>query len=80
VLYALLIYDADTVEAPYVLADPETATCVRADAVSDGPFAGPADALRALDVIDVETLDEAIEAASQVPGGTIEIRPLEQRA
>ena len=47
---------------------------------TDGPFAETKEQLGGYYLIDVETLDEAIEAASQVPGGTIEIRPLEQRA
>ncbi len=73
--YALLIYDSDGGGAPYVLADASSATCVRGDVVTDGPYDGAADALHAFGVIEVDTLDDAIEAAGRVDG-TVEIRPL----
>ena len=73
--YALLIYDSDGGGAPYVLASPSSATCVRGDVVTDGPYEGTASALHAFGMIDVDTLDDAIEAAGRVDG-TVEIRPL----
>lgn len=73
--YALLIYDSDAGGVPYVLAGPCSATCVQGDVVTDGPYGGTASALRAFDVIEVDTLDDAIEAAGGIRG-TVEIRPL----
>jgi hypothetical protein len=75
VRYALLVYDADAAGVPYVLASASAATCVQGDAVSDGPYDGTASALRGFGVIEVDTLDDAIEAAGRVDG-TVEIRPL----
>jgi hypothetical protein len=48
---------------------------VQGDAVTDGPYDGEASALRGFGVIEVDTLDDAIEAAGRVDG-TVEIRPL----
>ncbi len=73
--YALLVYDAGADGVPFVLASSSTATCVRGDAVSDGPYEGEASALQGFGVIEVDTLDDAIEAAARVDG-TVEIRPL----
>jgi hypothetical protein len=60
-----------------------TATSVRVRngrrSVSDGPFAETKEVLGGYFLIDVETLDEAIEIAAQIPGtrrGTAEIRPI----
>lgn len=65
------------------LQSPVTAKCVRIregrQIVSDGPFAETKEQLGGYFLIDVASLDEAIEIASQVPGtrrGTAEIRPL----
>jgi hypothetical protein len=47
--------------------------------VTDGPFAETKEQLGGFYLIDVETLDEAIEIASRVPSaryGSIEVRPL----
>jgi hypothetical protein len=78
VRYALLIYDDDA-EAPYVLAATGSATCVQGNVVIDGGYEGVAAGLRAFDVIEVETLDEAIEAAAGHAPAMVEIRPLEER-
>ena len=74
--YALLVYDSAVGGLPYVLASASSATCVRRDVVTDGPYEGTASALHAFGVIDVDTLDDAIEAAARVEG-TVEIRPLQ---
>ncbi len=47
--------------------------------VTDGPFAETKEALGGYYVIEVDNLDDAIEAASRCPGaayGTIEVRPV----
>jgi hypothetical protein len=46
---------------------------------TDGPFAETKEQLGGYYIVDVENLDEAIEAASRIPaarGGTIEVRPI----
>ncbi|MGO2112002.1 MAG: YciI family protein [Pseudoclavibacter sp.] len=61
----------------------DTATSVRVrdgkPVVTDGPFAETKEALGGYYLIDVETIDEAIEWAKKVPivsYGTVEIRPI----
>jgi hypothetical protein len=50
--------------------------------VTDGPFAETKEALGGYYLIDVESLDEAIELAAKLPGakhGTVEVRPVVMR-
>ena len=65
------------------LADVEHATSVRLTEgerlVTDGPFAETKETLGGYYLIDVEHLDDAIEAAARCPGaryGTVEVRPM----
>tara|TARA_R100000027_G_scaffold13062_1_gene9324 strand:- start:982 stop:1356 length:375 start_codon:yes stop_codon:yes gene_type:complete len=65
------------------LQPPQTATCVRVRngkrSISDGPYAETKEHLGGYFLIDVPTLDDAIEVAAQIPGshrGTAEIRPI----
>ena len=47
--------------------------------VTDGPFAETKEALGGYYLVDVDTLDEALEWAAKIPGaryGTIEVRPI----
>ena len=56
-----------------------TATSIRGDVVTDGPFAETKEALGGFYLIDAKDLDEAIDAAARIPGarhGFIEIRPI----
>jgi hypothetical protein len=60
-----------------------TATTVRVrdgeDVVTDGPFAETKEQLGGFFMIDVETVDEALEWAAKLPGaryGSIEVRPV----
>jgi hypothetical protein len=49
---------------------------------TDGPFAETKEQLAGLYVVECESLDEALECASRLPGarlGTIEVRPVEFR-
>ena len=51
--------------------------------VSDGPFAETKEQIAGFDLLECADLDEAIEVASRHPVariGTIEVRPLQQRA
>ena len=83
--YALLIYgDADAPEGALRLEPAATATSVRVRGdetlLTDGPFDDEA-ALAALAVIDVESLDDAIERASVIAAartGAIEVRPIHE--
>jgi hypothetical protein len=62
---------------------PHTATCVRvrdgARTVTDGPYTETKEQLGGYFLIDVATLEEAIDIAARIPGshrGTAEIRPI----
>ena len=68
------------------LQDTSTATSVRVRAgetlTTDGPFAETKEVLGGYYLIDVETLDEALEWAAKVPSaryGHIEVRPIVMR-
>jgi hypothetical protein len=61
----------------------ETATTVRVrngeTLTTDGPFAETKETLGGFYLVDVDTIDEAIEWAAKIPGalyGSIEVRPL----
>jgi hypothetical protein len=61
----------------------ETATSVRVregeTLTTDGPFAETKEVLGGYYLIDVETIDEALEWAAKLPGswyGTVEVRPI----
>lgn len=64
---------------------PEQATTVRVQdgqlAVTDGPIAGPKDAIGGWLVVEADNLDAALEIAGRVPaarlGGAIEVRPVQ---
>ena len=65
------------------LQEPDTATTVRIRqgkrTTTDGPFAETKEVLGGYYLIDVETLDEALEWAAKLPGswyGTVEVRPV----
>jgi hypothetical protein len=65
------------------LQDTSTATSVRVRGgetlTTDGPFAETKEVLGGYYLIDVESLDEALEWAAKIPGagyGTIEVRPI----
>jgi hypothetical protein len=65
------------------LASPRDATTVRLQGdetlVTDGPYAEVKEALGGVFVLDVGSMDEAIEYAAKIPGaehGAVEVRPL----
>jgi hypothetical protein len=69
--YSAWLAERGRMQAGDALADVEHAT--------NGPFAETKETLGGYYLIDVEHLDDAIEAASRCPGaryGTIEVRPL----
>ena len=56
-----------------------TATSIRGDVVTDGPFAETKEALGGFYLIEAADLDEALELAAACPGalyGSIEVRPI----
>src|ERR1700747_555855 len=65
------------------LQDTSTATSIRVrdgeTLTTDGPFAETKEVLGGYYLIDVETLDEALDGGAKIPGaqyGTIEVRPV----
>jgi hypothetical protein len=65
------------------LAPPRDATTVRVQGdetlVTDGPYAEVKEALGGVFVLEVESMDDAIEYAAKIPGaehGAVEVRPL----
>jgi hypothetical protein len=65
------------------LASPSDATTVRVreheTLVTDGPYAEVKEALGGVFILDVASMDEAVEYAAKIPGaehGAVEVRPL----
>lgn len=63
------------------LAGPETATTLRADGVTDGPFLDVKEVLLGFCVIEAPDLDAALDIARGNPllcqGGALEVRPID---
>ena len=80
--YTEALVDADAYVSGEALQGPDTATTVRqsggSSAIVDGPFAELKEHLGGYYLIDVDTLDEAIEWARQLPVGEggVEVRPV----
>jgi hypothetical protein len=81
--YTQELRDKGVMVAGDALQPTSSATTVRVrdgeQLTTDGPFAETKEQLGGYYLIDVETLDEAIEWAAKIPGarqGTIEVRPL----
>lgn len=81
--YTAAMQEAGVMLAGDALQPTATATSVRVregkDTVTDGPFAETKEVLGGYYLLDVPSLDEAIEWAKRCPGasyGTIELRPL----
>ncbi len=81
--YSRWLDEKGWMKAGDALQDIDQATSVRLSGgerlVTDGPFAETKETLGGYYLIDVEHLDDAIEAAARCPGakyGTIEVRPL----
>ena len=60
-----------------------TATSIRGDVVTDGPFAETKEAFGGYYLLEADDLDTAIELAARIPaarmGGAIEVRPVVER-
>ena len=61
------------------LKDAQTATTVRNDVVTDGPFVETKEVLGGFYLVEAEDLDEAIDIAKHVPArfGGVEVRPIQ---
>jgi hypothetical protein len=77
------LHNSGKMVAGDALQETSTATSVRVrdgeTLTTDGPFAETKEVLGGYYLIDVETLDEALEWAAKIPGaqsGTIEVRPV----
>ena len=77
------LQEKEWLRAAAALQDVDTATTVSVNdgtrVVTDGPFAETKEHLGGFYLIDVPSLDDAIEAAARLPGartGKIEIRPI----
>ena len=68
--------------AAVVLEDATTATSIRGDVISDGPFLESKEVIAGLYVLDAPDLDVALATAGRNPilrqGGGIEVRPIEE--
>lgn len=66
--------------AAFALEDPHTATSIRGDMITDGPFLEAKELIAGVYVIDVPDLDAALAVARQNPilrqGGGLEVRPV----
>jgi len=64
--------------AGLALQPPETATAIRGDLVTDGPFVETKEVLAGVFVIEARDLDHALELARMTPvvDGGVEVRPL----
>jgi hypothetical protein len=67
--------------AAFALEDPYTATCLRGDFITDGPFLEAKELIAGFYVVDVPDLDAALALARQNPilrqGGGLEVRPVD---
>jgi hypothetical protein len=74
------MYDDKRVQSGAHLKPADTATVVREDLVTDGPFADTKEIFGGFFLIDAENLDAALEIAKRVPaqrfGGAVEVRPI----
>ena len=83
--YTRRLIDSGAYVAADPLQPPQTASTVRIrngeTLTTDGPFAETKEWLAGYYKVDVESLDDAIEWASQIPsvrvGGSIEVRPVQ---
>jgi hypothetical protein len=73
-----IVEQGGRVVAGLALQPSATATAIRADVVTDGPFIETKEALAGLYVLEARDLDHAIALASMTPvaNGGVEVRPL----
>ncbi len=67
------------IHSPYALQPSTTATSIRGDVVTDGPFIEAKEVIAGFFILDARDLDHALEIAKQCPSnwrGGVELRPL----
>jgi hypothetical protein len=78
--HAQELRDADCMAVAFALEPVATATSIRADAVTDGPFVDAKEVIAGFYVIDAPDLDAALRIAGRNPilaqGGGVEVRPV----
>ena len=76
----MAMYDDKRVQSGAHLRPVDTATVLRDDLVTDGPFADSKEIFGGFFLIDAEDLDAALEIAKRIPalrfGGAVEVRPI----
>lgn len=74
------LYEDERVQSGAHLKDTDSATTLRADLVTDGPFADSKEIFGGFFLIDADNLDGALEIARRIPatrfGGAVEVRPI----
>jgi hypothetical protein len=74
------LYDDTRVKSGAHLRPVDTATTVRDELVTDGPFADTKEVFGGFFLIDADDLDGALEIAKRIPavrfGGAVEVRPV----
>lgn len=79
--HARELVESQRMQLAIVLEDPETATSIRGDVISDGPFIEAKEVIAGLYVTEAADLDEALATARTNPilqqGGGVEVRPIE---
>lgn len=80
----MAMYDDGRVKSGAHLKPVETATVVREDLVTDGPFANTKEIFGGFFLIEADDLDGALEIAKRIPaqrfGGAVEVRPIQEYA
>jgi len=73
-----IVEHGGTVVGGQALQPVSTATTIRGDVVTDGPFAETKEALGGYYLVDAEDLDQALAIAKlcPAPGGGVEVRPV----
>lgn len=78
--YAKELDEQDVMVAAFALQPIATATSVRGDAITDGPFVDAKEVVAGFYVIEAPDLDAALEIARRNPvtrqGGGVEVRPV----
>ena len=78
--HARELEESGAMVAAFALQPKDTATSVRGDVTTDGPFVDTKEVLAGFCVIDAPDLDAAIEIAAKNPatqlGGGVEVRPV----
>jgi hypothetical protein len=78
--YADYLRDSGAMVAAFVLQPGDTATTVRRDAVTDGPFVDSKEVIAGICIIEAPDFDAAVELLRASPslemGGALELRPV----